>query len=126
MRKRPLAVSILSCLLIATGVVGLARHLADYKATQPFEYDLVWIFIVQLAAILCGAFLLRGASWARWLALAWMAFHVVLSFFQSLREVAVHGLLFALIAYFLFRPEARAYFSPTGKDGSLDATPQSN
>ena len=73
MRKRPLAVSILSCLFIATGVVGLARHLADYKATQPFEYDLVWIFIVELAAIVCGAFMLRGTNWARWLALAWMA-----------------------------------------------------
>jgi hypothetical protein len=119
MRKRPLAVSILSCLFIATGVVGLARHLADFKATQPFEYDLVWIFIVELAAIVSGAFMLRGANWARWLALAWMGFHVVLSFFHSLREVVGHGLLFALITYFLFRPEARGYFSPPGNDGSL-------
>jgi hypothetical protein len=126
MRKRPLAVSIFSCLFIVTGVVGLIRHLADYKASQLFAYDLVWIFIVELAAILCGAFMLRGNNWARWLALAWMGFHVVLSFFQSLREVGVHGLLFALIAYFLFRPEARAYFSPPGKDGSLDSKPQPN
>jgi hypothetical protein len=126
MRKHPLAVSILSCLFIATGVVGLARHLADYTATQPFAYDLVWIFIVELAAILCGAFMLRGNNWARWLALAWMGFHVVRSFFHSLREVVVHGLLFALIAYFLFRPDARAYFSPPGRDGSLDSTPPPN
>jgi hypothetical protein len=126
MRKRPLAVSILSCLFIVTGIVGLGRHLADYKATQPFQYDLVWILIVELAAIVCGAFMLRGANWARWLALAWMGFHVVLSFFHSLREVVVHGLLFALIAYFLFRADARAYFSPPGRDGSLDSTPQPN
>jgi hypothetical protein len=113
-------------LFIATGVVGLARHFADFKATQPFEYDLVWIFIVELAAIVCGAFMLRGANWARWLASAWMAFYVILSFFDSLREVVVHGLLFAPIAYFLFRAEARAWFSPPGNDGSLDRTPQPN
>ena len=92
----------------------MVATLADYTATQPFEYDLVWIFIVELAAILCGAFMLRGANWARWLASAWMAFHVVLSFFHSLREVVVHGLVFAPIAYFLFRPEASLVFA-TGK-----------
>ena len=126
MRKRPLAVSILSCLFIVTGVVGLARHLGDYKATQPFEYDLIWILIVELTATVCGAFMLRGANWARWLASAWMAFHVIFSFLHSLREVVVHGLLFAPIAYFLFRAEARAWFSPPGNDGSLNETAQPN
>jgi hypothetical protein len=68
-----------------TGIVGLGRHLADYEATQPFQYDLVWILIVELAAIVCGAFMLRGANWARWLALAWMGFHVVLSLASFIR-----------------------------------------
>ena len=35
-------------------------------------------------AIVCGVFLLRGHNWARWLALAWIAFHVVLSAFHAI------------------------------------------
>jgi len=42
--------------------------------------------------------------------LAWVAFHVGISFFDSLQKVVVHGLILLLIAYFLFRPEARTYF----------------
>jgi hypothetical protein len=54
--------------------------------------------------------MLRGHNWARWLALAWIGCHVILSAFHSVFEVAVHGLLFAAIAYFLFRPRATRYF----------------
>lgn len=110
MNKRPLAVSIVSWIFIATGTLGLAFHLRDFKGPQPFQYDLVWVSLVRLAAIVSGAFMLRGKNWARWLALAWIGFHVVISFFHSWQQVLVHGLLFLLIAYFLFRPEASAYF----------------
>ncbi len=54
--------------------------------------------------------MLRGSNWARWLALAWIAFRVFLSFLHSWQEVLVHCLLFVVIGYVLFSPEARAYF----------------
>jgi hypothetical protein len=54
--------------------------------------------------------MLRGRNWARWGALAWMAFHVVLSAFHSLVQLAMHSVFFAVIAYFLFRPAAKEYF----------------
>ncbi len=54
--------------------------------------------------------MLRGHNWARWLALAWIAFHVVLSAFHALAELAVHSLFCAIMAYFLFRPAANGYF----------------
>jgi predicted cobalt transporter CbtA len=110
MKKRPLTISILSFVFLATGAIGFAYHLTDFKAQQPFQYELVWISAVRLTAIVCGVFMLRGSNWARWLALAWIAFHVVVSFFHSLQEVVAHSLLFMLIAYFLFSSEARAYF----------------
>jgi hypothetical protein len=62
------------------------------------------------ARIACGVFLLQGRNWARWLALAWIAFHLAFSFFDSLQKAAIHGLFMVLIAYFLFRPDARTYF----------------
>ena len=56
--------------------------------------------------------MLRGCNWARWLALAWIAFHVVLSAFHSLPEFALHAVLCAVFAYFLLRPDAALYFRP--------------
>ena len=110
MKKRPLSVAILGCIFIATGAIGLVHHLSELKASQPFQNEIVWTSVVSLIAIISGSFMLRGNNWARWLALAWISFHVVLSFFHSMQGLVVHGLLFVLIAYFLFRSEARAYF----------------
>jgi len=70
----------------------------------------------ELSRIVCGVFMLQGRNWARYLALAWIGGHVAISFFSSphffsaLQKVAIHGLFLALIAYFLFRPNARSYF----------------
>lgn len=110
MNKRPLSVIVIGCLYVATGAIGLAFHLAEFKPQHPFQYDIVWISLVHLIAILCGVYVLRGSNWARWLALAWIAFHVILSAFHSWFELVVHSLLCAAIAYFLFRPQATQYF----------------
>jgi hypothetical protein len=69
-----------------------------------------WILGVRVLAVLSGAFLLRGANWARWLALAWMAYHVVLSAWHSFAQTATHAILLVAIAYALLQPAAAAYF----------------
>jgi hypothetical protein len=81
---------------------NLARH--------AFQYDDALIELTELIAIVCGVFMLQGRNWGRWLALVWIAFHVAFSLFDSLPKAVVHGLLLVLIAYFLFRPNARAHF----------------
>ena len=110
MSKRPLSITIIGWLFIATGVVGIAYHATELKADRPFQYDVIWVCLVRLVAILCGVFLLRGSNWARWLLLVWIAYHVILSAFHSLSELIIHSLLFAVVIYFLFRPQASAYF----------------
>ena len=110
MMKRPVAVVVVSLLFIATGVVSVAYHLTDLWGWQALEPANVLILLVRALAIVCGVFMLRAQDWARWLALAWIGFHVVLSIFKPTHEKVVHGLLFVGIAYLLFRPEARAYF----------------
>jgi hypothetical protein len=110
MNKRPLSVLIIACVYIATGAIGVVYHLTGLKAQHPFQYDIVPIELVSLAAIIAGAFMLRGRNWARWLAIAWIAFHVVLSAFHPLLELAVHGLLLVAFVFFLFRPAANRYF----------------
>ena len=110
MNKRPLTVTIIGWIFIATGAIGLAYHLTEIKPDQPFQSENVWILLLRVVAIVSGVFMLRGSNWARWLALAWIAFHVFLSFLHSWQQVLVHCLFFVVIGYVLFRPEARAYF----------------
>jgi hypothetical protein len=115
MNRRPIAVTILGCILIATGVAGLAFHATDFKPSHGFSSELVWVSLVRILAIVSGVFMLRGSNWARWLALAWIAFHVAISFLDSWQKVAVHGLIFALFAYLLLRPGSSAYFRGKGQ-----------
>src|SRR2546429_2754341 len=50
--------------------------------------------------------LFRGSNWARWLTVVWIAYHPILSGFDSLNELAVHAVLLLVSAYVLFRPGA--------------------
>ncbi|MFZ0594561.1 MAG: hypothetical protein WAM39_29160 [Bryobacteraceae bacterium] len=108
--KCPFSVAILGWLYIGVGTIGFVYHLTEFLARDVFQYDIVWIELTELLAIVCGAFILRGQNWARWVALAWIAFHVILSAFRAFPELAIHCLFCAVIAWLLFRPEAGRYF----------------
>ena len=110
MNKRPLPVTLLSLLIAAAGAVGFAYHLSELNVRHPFQNDAIWVGVIRLLAIVGGVYMLRGKNWARWLAMVWIGFHVVVSGFHSLLEFAIHGLLFAVFAYVLFRPPATQYF----------------
>ena len=124
MNKRPLSVTIIACIFIAAGIIGFAYHVTEFKSLHPFPNEILWAASVRLLAILGGVFVLRRHNWARWLLLAWIAFHVILSAFHPLPELIVHGLLFAVVAYVLFRPQASAYFrGASGSDGTRPLNP---
>ena len=110
MNKRPLSITALGWLFIVVGACSLISHLSKSTGQRTFGSELMWICLIQLLAVLGGAFTLRGLNWARWLLVAWMAFHLVVSAFHSWRELLTHILLFGVIGYFLFRPAASAYF----------------
>ena len=110
-RTRPITITILSWLYIALGVLSTAAHYANFGSHKPMVNEFVWITALGAAAVLAGVFMLRGHNWARWLALAWMAAHVVISVFHPLQELIVHCALLVLFSYVLFRREAREYFS---------------
>jgi hypothetical protein len=112
MKKLPFPLILISLVYILVGAGGVVFHLADVKGLHPFPYDVLLISLVGLIAVVSGIYMLRGANWARWGALAWIAFHVVLSAFHSWIQFGVHSVFFAAIAYFLFRPEASRYFRP--------------
>lgn len=107
--RRPVAVLIVAGAYLAVGIGGFVTHFRDLLAT-PSEG--VWIELTELVAVVVGVFLLRGRNWARWLAVAWIGFHVVLSVFVNIRQVAVHAVLAALIVWLLFRQGTASWFQP--------------
>ncbi len=108
--RRPLSITILAWVYIGVGTMGFVYHFREFLARTVFHYDAVWIEALELVAILCGVFLLRGRNWARWVALGWIALHVIVSAFHPFREFAMHFLICAAIAWILFRAEAARYF----------------
>lgn len=108
--RRPVPVLIVAGAYLAVGIIGFVAHFRDLLAT-PSEG--VWIELTELVAVVVGVFLLRGRNWARWLAVAWISFHVVLSAFASSREVAMHVVIAALIVWLLFRRDTTRWFQPS-------------
>ena len=49
--------------------------------------------------------------------MAWIAFHVVVSYFHSMQEAAMHLVFLVVFAAVLFMPAANRYFGTRGNDG---------
>ncbi|MGH9699144.1 MAG: hypothetical protein ACRD5R_11795 [Candidatus Acidiferrales bacterium] len=107
---RPISVTLLAWLYIAVGAIGFIAHFTEIHASNIFRFDGIWIEVVEVLAIICGVFLLRGRNWARWLAIAWMAFHVAVSAYGPARELVIHSVLFVAFTWILYRAAAAQYF----------------
>jgi len=114
MKTRPIPVLITAFVYILAGSVGLLYHGNEYAGQGFVQHELIWVLLIRVLAIICGIFLLKGANWARWLAIAWMAYHVVLSLFHSLSEAVTHLIILAIVAFLLFLPKSSAYFKRNG------------
>lgn len=108
---RPWRITFIAWLFIVVGLADIGFSLPVVRHEQ-FHTDALWPIGLGAVAIVCGFLLLRGKNWSRWLAVAWLAFHVVVASLGSMGKFAVHGLLLAVIAYFLFNQEAAAFFRP--------------
>ena len=102
--KRPLSVVLIACLYLLVGAGSFVLNLHAFG-----HPDFYWIEITETIAVIAGVFMLLGQNWARWLALLWMAFHVAIGF-ETPQKLVMHSLFFVLIAWVLFRQEARLYF----------------
>lgn len=111
MKKRPWRITFIAWLFAVAGLADIGFNLSGVRQ-QPFHYDSLWPLGLGAVAIVCGLLLLRGKNWARWVAVGWLAFHVIVASLGSVQKLVVHGVLLAVIAYFLFRREAKDYFRP--------------
>jgi uncharacterized membrane protein HdeD (DUF308 family) len=104
--KRPFQITFLGWLFIVVGILSTMYHLLK----GPLDRWTVPIVLVGAIAIVAGVFLLRGARWARWLVLVWLAFHVVVSALNSLSDALPHAVLLLVVVYFLLGPPTTKYF----------------
>lgn len=104
--KRPYEVTVAGWLFVVVGTLNTAWHL--WKGA--LDVWMLLILVLTVSAIVAGVFLLRGARWARWLALAWVAFHVGVSALNSVSEVLPHVVLLLVVGYVLLGPPTSQYY----------------
>ena len=107
MKKRPIPIVIVAALYLLVGVLGFVYHFHELTAGHR---DAIAIELTELLAVVAAVGLLMRQNWARWLALAWVVFHVVISLFHPLQELLIHAGLCVLIAWLLFRPATSQWF----------------
>ncbi len=108
--NRPASVLVIGVIFIAAGVVGIIYHAPEIKFQAPIGYDIILGFVVRMLAIIGGIFVLLRRNWARWLLIAWLAYHVALSALHALPEVLAHALFLVVVTVLLFRPKTSVYF----------------
>ena len=112
--KRPIVVILISVLFIAIGIANLFKAISPLVGGNITRHELMDSGLVLLSAVLAllgGIYMLRAASWARWLVLIWMALHVVLSIFHKPLELVIHSLLLVILIVLLLFGSGGRYFS---------------
>ena len=117
--RRPVVLTLVAWLFIAVGAAGLGNDLWPLLTSHAAEQiarlradglaDIGPAWTARVAAVVAGIWLLRGRNWARWVLVAWMAFHIGLSAFHSRRQLIAHCVFFPPILYVLFRRESNLY-----------------
>lgn len=112
MKICPPTITILSFLFVAVGVISTAVHVWQFNISRPTFLEEAGIYAVGALAVVAGIYMLRGRNWARWLALGWICFHVIVAAFNQPLGLVIHVIFVALLAWFLFRPESQQWFKP--------------
>ena len=107
MKKPPVPIIIVSALFIIVGVAGFASHAKELSYRL---YETLWILFVEVLAVTCGILFLFKIGWARWLAIAWLFYHVIISAFNSTSEMIAHIVFLIGVSFLLFLPLSSAYF----------------
>lgn len=136
--QRPPSVTAAAWVIIALGAEGISASLSSLvrntlltQLSDPHvgvSLTAQLGALVQIAIIVCAAFMLRGANWARiayavLTAVTLLGLLVLLSRTSGIGFIAAYSAVkAAVLLYVLFRPEANAYFGkPVGTGVTADA-----
>jgi hypothetical protein len=110
MKNRPVPVIIVSILFILTGCIGFIYHVKEFFEPYDSLYELIWVLVLRILAVVCGLLLLRRINQARWLAVAWLVYHVYISSLHSTTEMIAHIIFLTIVTVLLYLPVSNAYF----------------
>ena len=118
MTKRPRSITVISWLFIVFGSIALLAGLLPGRgitaAQRVVELKTHWyVHLSRMLGALSGLLMLYGFNSGRWLLVAWIVFHIIIGYMHSPMQLLMHCVIFAPILYFLFRPQASAYFRST-------------
>jgi hypothetical protein len=112
MPRRPLSITIISWLFILFGSIALVGGVVRGGGSDLVSHW--YVHLSRLLQIVAGVFMLYGRNWARWLLVAWIAFHIIISALHSALFLLMHVLIFSVILFFVFRRQASRYFNAEG------------
>ena len=107
MNPRPRSITIISWLFIIFGSIALLTGLLPFSDIKSHWY----VHLSRILQIVAGVFMLYGRNWARWLLVAWIAFHIVVGALHGVVTLVMHFVIFSVILFFVFRRDANAYFA---------------
>lgn len=110
MKNRPVPVLIVAAIFIIAGCTGIIYHSRDFLDPNYQLPELIWVMLLRVAAIACGVLLIFRVNWARWLAIAWLLYHIVISTFHSTSEVITHTVFLIVVTVLLYLPVSNIYF----------------
>jgi hypothetical protein len=115
MTRRPIPILIVSLGFILIGVGSLLKAVWPLiqEGSAISRHNLMdsgLVLVSGVLALLSGVYMLKKASWARWLCILWMALHVLLSFFHTPFELAVHSAMLIVLLIILCGPSGSRYF----------------
>ena len=110
MKGRPLPVVIVAILFILAGGIGFVYHIKELFGANNNLNEAIWVLFLRILAVVCGVLLLFKINWARWLAIAWLLYHVIISALNSTSELIAHILFLVIVSVLLFLPVSSSYF----------------
>jgi len=105
-QQRPFEVTFTGWLFIAVGILATICQLWHGM----LDRWMIVIVLEEFVAIVAGVFLLRGARWARWLILLWIAGHAIAFAFLSISIALPHFALLLVFGYVLLGPPTSRYY----------------
>jgi uncharacterized membrane protein HdeD (DUF308 family) len=107
--QRPRSVTIISWIFIIFGAIALLSGVIEIGGGGDLKSHW-YVHLSRLLQIVAGIFMLFGRNWARWLLVAWIAFHIVVGALHGPLQLVLHVAIFSVILFFIFRRQASDYF----------------
>jgi hypothetical protein len=122
--KRPTSVTVIAWFLIVTSLIALPFQLKGMndplaqelmaRSMLPVSLQLGLAYFGLLLSLVCGFGMLKGRDWSRKLYVGWSVIGLLIGLITSPLKLALlpGAVLLAIIAYFLLRQQATAWFVP--------------